>query len=221
MKLLLAINSLLLVLIAAPDLCVAQGGSDLSVLKFSWSRYHPAVNAEPSWDAPPDYRQRSDREKAQAQIQYGDIIKSQALQKAERDARRTAIESGQIFTYKVKVRNASEKAIKNFYWEYQIIESASPENLSRRQFFCATQIKTNEQKGLEVFSLIPPTTNVISAKTLAGDSKKPFDENVVINRIEYKDGSIWQRANWSFPNPTAASLTTGKREVGEPVCRGF
>jgi hypothetical protein len=220
MKLLLPI-SLLLLILAAPDLCAAQSSPDLSVVKFSWSRYHPAVNAEPTWDAPPDYRQRSDAEKARAQIQYGDIMKSQALQKAERDAMRSAIESGKIFTYKVKVQNVSTKTIKNLYWEYQIIESASPENLSRRQFFCASQIKANEQKGLEVFSLIPPTTNVVSTKTLGDDSKKPFDENVVINRIEYKDGSIWQRADWSFPNPIAASLPTRKREVGEPVCRQF
>ncbi len=211
MKTLLTGFLLLLVILSAESLCLAQGSSDLSVLKFSWSHYHLALSAEPNWDAPPDYRQRSDKEKAQAQIQYGDIIRSQALKKAERDATRTAIESGQIFTYKVKVQNLSAKTIKNLYWEYQIIESARPENLARRQFFCATQIKANEQKGLEVFSLISPTTNVISAKTLGGDSKKPFEENVVINRIEYKDGSIWQRADWTFPNPTAAYLATRKR----------
>jgi hypothetical protein len=221
MKKLLTGFSLLLVVVSAPSLCLAQGDSDLSVLKFSWTHYHRALNAEPTWDAPPNYRQRTDAEKARAQIQYGDTIKSQALKKAERDAMRSAIESGQIFTYKVKVQNTSAKTIKNLYWEYQILESASPENLSRRQFFCGTQMKANEQKNLEVFSLIPPTTNVISAKTLGGDSKKPFDENVVINRIEYKDGSIWQRADWSFPNPTAATLATRKREVGEPPCRSF
>lgn len=221
MKILPAISLLLLIVFSAQMPCVAQGDPDLSVLKFSWSHYRQALSAEPRWDAPPDYRQTSDRDKAQAQIQYGDMMKSQALKKVERDATRTAIKSGQIFTYKVKVQNMSAKTIKNLFWEYQIIESASPENLSRRQFFCAAQIKANQQKGLEVLSLIPATTNVISAKTLGGDSKKPFEENVVINHIEYKDGSIWQRADWSFPNPTAAYLATKKREIGEPVCRGF
>jgi hypothetical protein len=221
MKIFLGIQLVLLVALLSPAPCAAQGESNLSVVKFSWSHYHPALAAEPDWDAPPDYRQRSDRDKAMAQIQYGDMMKSQALKKAERDAARSAVNPGQIFVYKVKLQNTSAKTIKNLYWEYQIIESANQENLSARQFYCASQMKTNQQTNFEVFSLVPPTTAVISTKTLAGDAKNPFEEKAVINRIEYKDGSVWQRSDWIFPELFAASLAARKREVGEPTCRSF
>ncbi|MEP6912581.1 MAG: hypothetical protein ABI923_07490 [bacterium] len=221
MKIFLAIQLLLLVVLSSQSPCAAQVDSNLSVLKFSWSHYNQALAAEPEWNAPPDYRQRTDQEKARAQIQYGDLIKSQALKKAERDAARSAVKADQIFVYKVKLQNISAKTIKNLYWEYQVIESANPQNLSARQFFCATQIKADQQRSFEVFSLVPPTTAVISAKTLGSESKNAFEEKAVINRIEYKDGSVWQRPDWTFPNPFAEGLSTRKLEVREPPCRNF
>ncbi len=221
MKILLTIQLLLLVVLASQSPCAAQGESTLAVLKFGWSHYHQALTEEPEWNAPPDYRQRTDQEKAMAQRQYGDIIKSQALKKAERDAARSAVKAGQVFIYKVKLQNTSPKLIKNFYWEYQVIESANPQNSTARQFFCATQIKADQRRSFEVFSLTPPTTAVISAQTLGDESKNAFAEKAVINRIEYKDGSVWQRPDWSFPIPFAEALSTRKLEVGEPPCRNF
>ena len=221
MKIVLAIQLLLLVVLSSQNPCAAQVDSNLSVLKFSWSQYNQALAAEPEWNAPPDYRQRTDQEKARAQIQYGDLMKSQALKKAERDAARSAVKADQIYVYKVKLQNISAKTIKNLYWEYQVIESANPQNLSARQFFCATQIRAEQQRSFEVFSFIPPTTAVISAQTLGKEDKKAFEEKAVINRIEYKDGSVWQRPDWTFPNPFAAGLSTRKLEVGEPPCRNF
>ena len=221
MKLFLNITLLLLVVVAAEIPAAAQGDSNLSVLKFGWSHFHAALTEEPEWSAPPDYRQRTDREKAMAQMQYGDLIKSQELKQTERDAARSAVKTNQIFIYKVKLQNTNSKTIKNFYWEYQFIESANPQNFSARQFFCASQIKADQQRSFEVFSLSPPTTAVISAATLGNESKNAFAEKAVINRIEFKDGSVWQRADWSIPTPFAEELAKRKLEVGEPACRNF
>jgi hypothetical protein len=221
MKIFLSIPLLLLIVLSSQSLCAGQGEPNLAVLKVGWSHYNLALAEEPEWNAPPDYRQRTDREKAMAHIQYGDIMKSQALKKTERDAARSAFKVGQIFVYKVKLQNTGQKAIKNFYWEYQVIESANPQNLSARQFFCAAQIKVHQERSFEVFSLTPPTTAVISATTLGNESKAAFEQKAVINRIEYKDGSIWQRSEWTFFSPFAESLSTRKLELGEPPCRNF
>jgi len=221
MRVILHITLLLLVLWAAQIPGVAQEDSKVAVLKFGWSHYHAALTEELEWNAPPDYRQRTDKEKALAQVQYGDIIKSQELKKAEREAARSSVKASQIFIYKVKLQNTNSKTIKNFYWEYQIIESANPQNGSARQFFCASQIKADQQRSFEVFSLTPPTTSVISAATLGGGSKNAFEEKAVINRIEFKDGSVWQRPDWSIPTPYAEELSKRKLEVGEPPCRNF
>lgn len=221
MKLILHITLFLLVLWAAQTPGRAQEDSNVAVLKFGWSHYHAALSAEPEWNAPPDYRQRTDKEKALVQVQYGDIIKSQELKKIEREATRSSVKASQIFIYKVKLWNTNSKTIKNFYWEYQIIESANPQNASARQFFCSSQIKADQQRSFEVFSLTPPTTSVISTATLGDGSKNAFAEKAVINRIEFKDGSVWQRPDWSIPIPYAEELSKRKLEVGEPACRNF
>jgi hypothetical protein len=39
-------------------------------------------------------------------------------------------------------------------------------------------------------------SNVVSVSALAGKSQ--FKQDVLINRVEYSDGTIWQRKDWSF-----------------------
>jgi hypothetical protein len=220
-KVLLTCSILLLAALALPRPCLAQAGADLSLTNFRWSRYVRALNDEPEWNESPKERARYEREKATNEKNYGDLIRSHELKKLETEAARSSVRPEEIFVYKVKVQNMSMKTTKALFWEYQIIESASPENVTRREFFCATQIKSNDGKDLEVYSGAPPAAKVISAKTLGGESRKPFVEKVIINRIEYSDGSSWQRTDWSFPTPEAATLSTAKRDIHEPVCRGL
>jgi hypothetical protein len=222
MKTLQILPLLLLLVITANRPCAAQTAPDLSVISFRWSRYIRALNEEPKWggEMPSRQDQINDKEKAMVEKNYGDLLRSQALRKVERDAARSAVEGGDLFVYEAKVRNAGTKTIKNIFWEYQIIETANPANQSSRQFFCGLTIKANDRRDLQVLSLSPPTTNIISVKTLSS-SKKSFEEKAIINRIEYADNSVWQRDGWNFPNPTAASLPTLKRDPRDPVCRGL
>jgi hypothetical protein len=223
MKTLQIMPLLLLFVFTANRPCSAQAAPDLSVISFRWSRYVKALNEEPKWgggEMPSRQQQINDKEKAMVEKNYGDLLRSQALRKIERDAARSAVEGGDIFMYEVKVHNSGTKTIKNIFWEYQIIETANPANLSSRQFFCGLKIKANDRRDLQALSLAAPMTNIISVKTLKG-SKKSFEERAIVNRIEYVDKSLWQRDGWNFPNPTAAALPTLKRDPGESVCRGL
>lgn len=221
MKLWLALLVVASSLFLSQGLAGAQNSSELAVLDYSWSRYHQAINTDMAWEEPPAYRQPSDRERSMAERQYGDLMRSQALQKAERNAIQSAIRRGEAYTYKLKVHNTSDKVIRNVFWEYQIIEAASPENLARRQFFCAVKMKANERKSFAVLSIAPPKTGVITAKTLQSNSRKAFAENAVINRIEFADGSSWQRQTWIPPNAFTLeqiSILSNDRRL---ECAGF
>jgi hypothetical protein len=181
------------------------------------------LNEEPRWnegEIPTRQQQINDREKAMVEKNYGDLLRSQALRKVERDAVRNAIKDDNIFMYEVKVQNTGTKTIKNLFWEHQIIETANPENLSSRQFFCGLKIGANDRRVLRVLSFAAPITNIINVKTLNG-SKKPFEERAIINRIEFTDNSVWQRDGWDFPSPLAAELPALKRDPRESVCRGL
>jgi|GEM_PF-3094494 len=64
---------------------------------------------------------------------------------------------------------------------------------ARRQFLCGVSIRPDKEKDLEGLSLSGPS-DVVNVSALADKSR--FKENVVINRIEYPDGSIWRRKGW-------------------------
>ena len=47
-------------------------------------------------------------------------------------------------------------------------------------------------------------SDVVDVKTLADKREKPVVEKVLINRIEYADGSIWQRKSWGLAEVKAS-----------------
>ncbi len=122
------------------------------------------------------------------------------------------------FAYQIKVQNASEKPIRNIFWEYRFRERAKPDNLARRQFLCSVQIKPEKQRDLQAFSLGGPS-DVVNVKSLAKDPNKQFEEAVLINRVEFADGTFWQRLDWNFEE---VKLTARARETKNlPMCRGL
>ena len=99
------------------------------------------------------------------------------------------------FAYRIKVKNTTTKIAEIVFWEYQFHDEANPNLVARRQFLCGVNIHPDKEKDLEGFSLSGPS-DVVSVGTLADKSR--FKENVIINRVEYSDGSIWQRKDWSL-----------------------
>lgn len=110
---------------------------------------------------------------------------------------RTARKPIDGFTYRAKVHNIAAQVIEVIFWEYDLIEVASPENVSRRQFLCGVNIRPEKDKDLEGFSVSGPT-EVVSLSSLAKGSAPAFQDKILINRVEFTDGAIWQRKGWNF-----------------------
>jgi hypothetical protein len=129
-----------------------------------------------------------------------------------------ASESHQVegFTYEVKFRNTDPRQTLTIFWEYQFKDTLAPEKTSRHRFACPVKIKPDKEKVIEVFSTLSPG-GVINVKNLGKGSNKQFDESVVIDRIEFEDGSAWQRPDWNFAETKAAA---SKRDRAG-VCRSF
>lgn len=123
------------------------------------------------------------------------------------------------FTYSVKVQNGSRKLIQTIFWEYQFKEASLPTSVTRRQFLCSARISPEKGKDLQVFSLSGPS-NVVNVKSLGNSPAKQFLEGVVINRVEFADGTFWQREGWNINDlklvPKARSETRNL-----PTCRGL
>jgi hypothetical protein len=124
------------------------------------------------------------------------------------------------FAYLVKFKSASAKLVERVFWEYQFKETANPANVTRRRFLCSLKIKPQQGRDLQLFSLAGPS-DVISVKSLAKGSGNQFQETVVIDRVEYADGSFWQLKDWTYDVSKLTSKATSGREARMPMCRSF
>ena len=119
-----------------------------------------------------------------------------------------------------KSRIPGKNVVEIVFWEYQFHDPADPSLVARRQFLCGVNIAGDKSKELEGFSLSGPS-DVVNVSTLANKSENPFKEQVLINRVEYADGSIWQRKGWSL----AEVKTSYDRVLREPwvpgMCKGL
>jgi hypothetical protein len=145
--------------------------------------------------------------------------RSAAIDKAVRESRSQPIEV-EGYTYRVKVQNPGAKAIEVLFWEYQFEETANPSNLTRRQFLCGVQLKGGKEKELQAFGGSGPA-GAISAESLGNKTANPFAERVVINRIEYADGTIWQRKDWNYAEMRASIQRAVSTPWGAEMCRAL
>jgi len=145
--------------------------------------------------------------------------RSAALDKAVRESRSQAVEV-EGYAYRVKIQNPGGKAVDVIFWEYQFEETANPSNLTRRQFLCGVQLKGGKEKELQAFGASGPA-GTISAESLANKTANPFAERVRINRVEYADGTIWQRKDWNYAEVRASIQRAVSTPWGAEMCRAL
>jgi hypothetical protein len=146
--------------------------------------------------------------------------RSAELEKIVQESRSSGGRVVEGYEHRIKVRNAANKPADILFWEYQFIETSNPENVVRRQFICGVEMKPNKEKDVQSFSFSSPSA-VISVESLAKGSTKPFEERVVINRVEFTDGSIWQRKDWNFAEVRMAITRAVSTPWGAEMCRSL
>jgi hypothetical protein len=200
----------------------------VTVLSFKWSRIRTTVKAEPVGVTPAREMiadNKSYPRNARVNQPVGqrdpneDTIdgRSAAIEKIVQESRTAPAKSLDTFAYEAKIQNGSKKAIDVVFWEYQFIDPAAA-TPTRHQFLCGANLKPAKEKELKAISLSGPS-NVVSVETLASGSTR-FLERVLINRVEYADGSIWQRKDWDFAEIRVAL----KRALATPwteMCRAL
>lgn len=144
--------------------------------------------------------------------------RSAALEKSIQDSRTAKPAEG--FVYRAKMHNAGTRGIETLFWEYQFIDPTNTTPTSRRQFLCLVLIKPDKDKELEAFSVSGPS-DVVSVEMLSTKSGNIFQEKAVINRVEYTDGSIWQRKGWHLAEVKLGYERALRTPWGAEKCRGL
>jgi hypothetical protein len=222
--------SLLLTLILPFQTPTETNGSPLNVTSFKWSRArrtpppHEIEGSAPARAVIPQNkifaRNARANEPPGARDPNDDTLdgRSAALEKRVAESRTDQGKPVDGIAYRIKVQNQIEKVVEVVFWDYRFQDPANPDQLSRRQFLCGVNIGAGKSKELEGFSRLGPS-DVVDVKTL--NSGTPFKESVFINRIEYTDGTIWQRKAWSL----AEVKDSYERALREPwlpgTCKGL
>lgn len=206
--------------------------SPLTVVSFKWSRARRAVETPPVEGTVPARamipqnrnfaRNARINDPAGVRDPNADTLdgRSEALEKSVQESRTNKPKPTQGFAYRIKVQNPGAKVVEVVFWEYQFHDPADPSLVARRQFLCGVNIGAEKSRELEGFSVSGPS-DVVTVDALASKSANPFKEKVLINRIEYADGSIWQRKDWNF----GEVKNTYDRVLREPwlpgMCKGL
>jgi hypothetical protein len=230
MKILLLLSLVVTLFLPLQSQVETNDGTPLTVTNFKWSRARRVPpTQEVQGNAPARAvipqnkifaRTARENESPGARDPNGDTIdgRSAALEKSVAESRAQQSQPVDGFAYRIKVQNQLTKNIEAVFWEYRFQDPANPDLLSRRQFLCGVDIKAGKSKELEGFSRSGPT-DVVDVKTL--NSGTPFKESVLINRIEYTDGTLWQRKGWSLAE-VKGSYDRVLREPWLPgMCKGL
>jgi len=174
----------------------------LQVVKNSWSKERIDWERNPFGGPNENFHEMQFRSRSEARAAAARRSNNPEASKLERDARADAaiIEAERqkkgppryAFIYKATFENVSGKAIKEIDWDYVFTDSATQQELDRRQFTSDEKIAPGKKK--ELYFLIPtPPTQHISIYALNKKESDGLDGHVVIVRILYADGTNWQR----------------------------
>jgi hypothetical protein len=173
----------------------AQETAKIQVVKFTWSMYNQRNLLEDR-----DFLDKEEDDpltaKIEKQRQKSIDTQSRELAKVESDAKKGAPSIlDKIFLFELQIKNLDEKPVKSFIWEYRLSRESSPPDSSGRRFLCVEKIKAGDSKTLKIISYLPPV-NVIDASAASEKAGKNPAAAVIINRVEYADGTVWKRPDW-------------------------
>jgi hypothetical protein len=170
----------------------ATAPPDLVVLQKKWQTYtrNPALDQDP-FDANDDF---ADAQRAQRINDLQNKIRgrgAEALEPPPPPSKRNkdAPPPGQVKTYiyRAKVRNTGLKTIRVIDWGYNFLDPETQQELGRHFYSTKVKIRPGQDNEL-VGRSAKPQTSTISVK----NAGKELGEQVVIYRVEYEDGSVWQ-----------------------------
>ena len=181
-----------------------QGPPDVAVVKFNWRKERLPGWENQRFGAPVEnyeaMRARVDNERRIQQARNAgnktDAGRRESSAKVVEDATygkddKPAERPRDGYRYKLQVRNDGQKTIKLVDWDYVFLDPDTQAEVARHLFTSEEKVGPGRVKDLDVFVLTPPVRTVNAL--VKGKDEPQFVEQVVLMRVVYSDGSVWQR----------------------------
>ena len=97
------------------------------------------------------------------------------------------------YLYEAKIKNTGTKQIKLLVWVYTIVDPETGVEVGRQRFTGILNIRPGKTANLIGRSSAVPV-KILSAKKSDKEAQRKYVESVFIDRLEYDDGTFWQRA---------------------------
>jgi hypothetical protein len=101
--------------------------------------------------------------------------------------RHTPSKRSETYIYRAKIKNAGLKTIRVVDWGYMFVDPDTQQELGRHLYSTKVKIRPGQNSDL-VGRSASPQTSIVNVKSTG---KEP-SEQIVIYRVEYDDGSVWQ-----------------------------
>ena len=96
------------------------------------------------------------------------------------------------YLYEAKIINTGDKSIRSIIWEYLVSETESQIQVGRHRFVDKTKIRPGKAANLVGYSTTP-AISILSVSKSDKPQQNKYSERVLISRIEFDDGTFWQR----------------------------
>ena len=185
--------------IASAQSAVEAPGAE--VTRFSWSKERIGWERDPFSGPIENFDEVRARQRNERRIEDAKRGNSAEIDKIRREAKADAANiatqhkappSRYMFVYKATIKNLGDKAIKAVDWDYIFVDPASETEIGRQQFTSVEKILPGKAKELIVTTRKPPT-QTISLTALNKNERGSLDGRVIVVRIDYADGTSWQR----------------------------
>ncbi|HKG62053.1 MAG TPA: hypothetical protein VKB05_20005 [Pyrinomonadaceae bacterium] len=172
----------------------AQEPSGVEVVKASWSKIRIGWERDPFAGPLENFDEMRSRARNERRVAQG------GGERAKRDAKadeanlakvREKNPSRYYFIYKTKIKNNHTAAITQIDWDYVFYERDTENELGRQQFTSDEQVGPGKIKELTV-SITSPPTRTVSVTSLNLEERDRFTEKIILVRVQYADGRVWQ-----------------------------
>ncbi|HEV2705477.1 MAG TPA: hypothetical protein VGV59_06105 [Pyrinomonadaceae bacterium] len=194
---------LLVVLSAGSSVAVQTSTSvtdapGVAVIKSSWRR----VVRNPALDEDPTYANREQMalERARREtMRTNEVRQDLGLERLPIPSRSgiTKLPSdapSAEYLYEVKLSNTGQKTIRMLVWNFIVIEQASGREVGQHKFTTLVGLRPGKSKSLTARSTSPPAS-IVDAASAGKQVREQYSERIVIERIEYDDNTVWERAS--------------------------
>jgi hypothetical protein len=180
----------------------AQIPSDVTVIKINWRRVEPSnpfLHASQGTDDPVAALKRvvntSRINEANSARDSGNPSPPKLLSvPSGPDTTPPTVRAWSGFVYEFTVKNTGEKIIRHIAFEYSFTDPRTQQTVGRREYKSKVKIRPGMTAKIVVRSSSRPL-GTVSVAQAGRDPHELSPEQMVIQRIKYDDGSVWERSS--------------------------